>query len=217
MLKIGVIDDHKLIRNSLCMLINTFENINVVLEADNGKNLLEKLLKIPVDVILLDIQMPVMDGFETSQKVSKLYPHIKILILSQLVNKETIYRALDSGAHGYLSKSSHHGELEVAIRKVYTKGHYFDPELGAFLHAAILWNEKSESHNPLKLLNDRDFELIKLVCQGYSSSDIAEKFSLNIRTVETQRRRIVEKTDAKNFLGVIIMGIKHGRLSVDDL
>ena len=133
MLQIGLVDDHRLFRKSLALLISTIDNAEVVLQAGNGKELLEQLESIAVDLVLLDIQMPEMDGFETCKQLRKHYPDIKILIISQLTTRESIHKVMELGANGFFSKDAEPEKLEKAIRDIRAKDYFFDDDLASVI------------------------------------------------------------------------------------
>lgn len=219
MIKVAVTDDHKLVRKSISALINNdFDGIEVMLEAENGLDLLEGLKKIPIDLVLLDIQMPVMDGYETCQILSKSYPEIKVLIVSHLATKESIYKTLNAGAHGYFSKGADPQHLEDAIRGIFNTGFFVEPQLSTMIRDVIFWDKNTvSSEDPLSLLTNREILLITLAAKGLSDEDISEKLSITIRTVQTSRHRIIDKSNARNFLSVILMALKYKYISVEDL
>ncbi len=218
MIKVGIADDHKLVRKSLCALMNSFDDISVALEADNGKILLQKLEETTIDILLLDICMPVMDGFEACKAIAEKYPDIKILIISHLISKESIMKAMQMGAHGYFSKNADPEYLESALRSIHESGFYFEPGISSILNEIILDDKRTgRDDNPLNFLTQKEIKLIKLVCRGFNSEEIANILSINIRTVESYRRRILEKTEARNFTVVILMAIKYRYVEHDSL
>lgn len=221
MLRIGLVDDHKLFRKSLAALIAGFGGITVVLEAENGIELLELLKETDkVDLLLLDIEMSGMNGFETCMHLRKDYPDIKILIVSQLATKESIHSVMELGAHGFFSKNSDPEQLQFAIQSINDKDFYFGQELGYIIKEAILW-EKKKIISPVKLLSNpvsnREIEIIKLASKGFTNSEISGHLFIDIRTVETHRKRIMEKTSSKNFICVILFALRHGIIIIDDL
>lgn len=220
MLRIGIVDDHQLFRKSLSLLVDSFDGAKVVLEAENGLQLFEMLEVISLDLLLLDIQMPQMDGYETCQILRKKYPEIKVLIVSQLATRESIHKVMELGAHGFFSKNSNPEQLELAIINIYEKDFYFGQELGTVLKEAILWqkNYKIDDHIlSTAQISARELDVIKLACREYSSSEIAEKLFISVRTVETHRKRIMEKTQSKNFIGVVLFILKQGLITVEEL
>lgn len=218
MLRIGIVDDHQLFRKSLAYLISTFQNVEVVLEAENGIKLFEILPLVKVDLLLLDIQMPEMDGFETCQILKKKYPKIKILIVSQLSSKESIHKVMEFGVNGFFTKNSDPEQLELAIRNIQKNDFYFGQELGMVLREAILWEKSNTTKRnlPLVTLSGREIDVIQMACKEFNSIEIADKLCINVRTVETHRRRMMDKTNSKNFIGVILFAIKNNYVSIDN-
>ena len=220
MLKVGIVDDHRLFRRSMAMLINSFDGVTVVAEAENGRIFLDQLQDIAVDVVLLDIQMPEMDGYETACVLNDKYPDIKILIVSQLTTKESIHKIMELGADGYFTKNSDPAQLELAIKGLQENGFYFGTELGGVLREAILW-EKSQAAKTKSgarvMFSARELDVIKMASTGMGSSEIAYKLNLTTRTVESHRKRIMEKTEEKNFIGVILYALKNHYLNLNEL
>lgn len=218
MIKVAVVDDHALVRKGIALFIKSLKGVEVLIEAENGQDLLKQIQETHVDIVLLDIQMPVMDGYEACQILVQNFPGVKVLIMSHLVNKESIHKALQAGAHGYFSKGGQPKQMETAIRTIQDKGIYFEPGLNALLHEALLWDKKSGyKGNPLSTLSEQEMRIIHLVCKGYDNAEIADHLSINIRTVETHRTRIIDKTEAKNFTSVILLAIKHDCIPIEDL
>lgn len=219
MLRVGIVDDHLLFRKSMTLLINSFEGMHVEIDAENGKLFLGKLHSQSVDVVLMDIQMPVMDGYETCKRLLSLFPEIKILIVSQLSTRESIHKIMELGAHGYFTKNSNPEQLEQAIRSVHEEGFYFGTELGAVIKEAMLWekNNKLELVHAKELLSDRELQIIKMVCREMKSKEIADELFINIRTVESHRKHIMDKTNAKNFIGVVLYALRYDILTVEEL
>ena len=143
MTRIAIVDDHALFRKGLIMMVSTFEGIDVVLEAADGAQFLEALEKTPVDLVLLDLQMPNMDGYKTCAVLREKHPDIRILIISQQTTRESIHKVMELGAHGYFTKNSDPAQLEFAIQSLKDKGFYFGMELGSVLREAILWDAKN--------------------------------------------------------------------------
>jgi two-component system response regulator DegU len=215
---VAIADDHHLIRKSLALLIGIFDGIEVGLQAENGRDLIEKLEFTPVDVVLLDIQMPILDGFSACSIIRQKFPNSKVLMVSQFTTQESVYRALDAGAHGFVTKSSNPEQLEQAIRDAHTKDFYFDPALGAILHEIIFKDKKlGRSPDPLTTLSDRELEIVRMASQGNGNDEIAAALFIHKRTVETHKKRIMDKVVVKNFTGVILLALKYHYLEVQDL
>ncbi len=218
-IKLALVDDHLLFRRSMSLLINSFEGMQVVVDAAEGNQCLTKLMTTPVDVLLLDIQMPVMDGYETCKQVKSKFPDVKILIVSQLSSRESIHKMMELGAHGYFTKNSNPDQLELAIRNVHEEGFYFGQELALVIKEAMLWENKNAINydEPKDLFSERELQIIKMICKEYKSKEIADKLFINVRTVESHRKNVMDKCNAKNIIGVILFALKNGMITIDEL
>ncbi|AWI26621.1 response regulator transcription factor [Flavobacterium pallidum] len=233
MIKVAIVDDHQLFRKSLVLLVNSFKGVQVVSDSENGKVFIEKLEKTEIkpDIVLLDIEMPEMDGYETCIILRRNFPEIKVLIVSQLTTKESIHKILELGAHGYFTKNSDPGQLQQAIKSLEKTGYYFGMELGSVIREALLWQNRSninveeteveqggqEADKADKNgLSEREIEIIKMTCQEFSNADIAKELCISAKTVEGHKKRILDKTNTKNFIGAIIYAFRNNYLSMDD-
>ena len=221
MIRIALVDDHQLFRKSLVLLIATFDEVDVVFDTDDGTKLLERLENgEQIDVVLLDIQMPIMDGFEICTLLKKSNPDVKILIVSQLTTKEAVHKIMDCGANGFFTKNSPPELLEQAIKGIMNKDYYFDMELAAVVREAILWEKKVQSNfNFTQKINltGREVEIILMACKEMSSIEIGDKLCISTRTVEKHRKRIMEKTESKNFIGVVLYALKCNAIYLEDI
>lgn len=218
MIRVGIVDDHQIFRKSLRALVESLEGTEVVLDAGDGNELLDLLKTKTIDLLLLDIQMPGMNGYTTCSIVRKEYPDVKVLILSQLNSKEAIHKVMEVGAHGFFTKNANPEELENAILSIRHRDYYFGQELGAVLKEALDWDTKQ----PVKKtgspkLTEREMEIIKMACKEHRNDAIADALCISILTVESHRKKILQKTDAKNFLGVLVYALRQGLLTVEDL
>ena len=222
-MNIAIVDDHQLFRKSLALLVNSFEGISVNFQAENGKDFLKKLESNPVDLVLLDIQMPEMDGFETCKILREKYPDLYIIIIiSQLTTKESVHKVMELGAHGFFTKNSNPEQLEEAIKSVRDKGYYFGNELGSILRDALLWEKNAnqsttEFMNPDVSFTSREIDIIKLAAKEYSSREIADELNIAQRTVETHRRHLMEKTESKNIIGVVVYALKYNLVKLNEI
>jgi len=213
-IKLGIIDDHKIFRNGLKATLEDCENLDLILEASNGKELVGLLVDKLPDVLLMDIKMPEMDGIQTATYVHQHYKHIKILALSMFNEDKYIVDMMKAGASGYLLKNAEPEEIIEAISTVYHKGFYFNEHLSITLIKQLVVNDHADQANNKADLNEREIEVLKLVCQECSNQEIADKIFLSVRTVEGYRARLFEKTNSKNLVGLVIYAIKRGIISV---
>lgn len=210
--KISVVitDDHNLFRKGLNALLSDFSFVGEINEAGNGKELLDLLheLEEKPDLILLDLNMPVMDGEEVLPKIKELYPDIKIVILSMEDDIQMVSFLIDQGINGYLLKNADPDELELALKKVLKNDFYFSSSLSG----AVLSNLKSITNNTdekTPQLTSREEEVLKLICEELTASEIGEKLSISARTVEGYKRKLLEKTGTKNMAGLVVFAIKN--------
>lgn len=214
-IRLAIADDHKIFRNGLKATLEDNADFDLVLEASNGKQLIAQLATVKPDVILMDIKMPEMDGIQTTAIVKQHYPQIKVLALSMFNEDKYIVDMMKAGASGYLLKNAEPEEITEAISTVYYRDYYFNEHLSVTLikQLAINQNQANAGHS-LADFNDREIEVLKLVCQECSNQEIADKICLSVRTVEGYRARLFEKTKSKNLVGLVIFAIKAGLINV---
>ena len=218
MIKIAIVDDHQLFRKSLSLLISTFDGIEVTYDTDDGFDFLEVAKNASFDVLLLDIQMPILNGYEVCSRLKLINSKIKILIISQLSSKEVVHQIMACGANGFFTKNSPPELLEQAIKSVIEKDYYFDMELASVVREAILWEKKSDYNLDCEItLTSREIEIIKMVGLEMSSKEIGDALFISNRTVEKHRIRIMEKTNSKNFIGVVLFALRANLIQLTDL
>jgi DNA-binding NarL/FixJ family response regulator len=205
--KVIIVDDHTLFRNGLRILINTMEEYQVVGEASNGKQFLELLENDVPDLVLLDINMPVMDGIEAATIAQKLYPHLKIITLSMYGEEDYYYKMVNAGVKGFVLKNSDIKEVKTALDVVFDGGSFFSSELLQNLVNSLKSSSKSkEIHAEL---SEREMEILILICQGLSNQEIGDKLFISKRTVDKHRANILEKSESKNTAQLVVYAIKN--------
>ncbi len=215
-LKIIICDDHKIFRNGVKSLLE-HENIGTVIaEADNGNEFLDIIDKHKPDVVLMDIDMPVLDGIETTKRAIKRHPDLKILTLSMFGDERHYREMINAGAKGFILKSSDIQELELAIKTIARGESYFSNEL---LRRIIVKmgnaDINADSVKELKInLKEREMQVLKNVCSGLSTNEIADKISLSPKTVEFYRTQLLSKTKTKNAVSLVIFAIKHKLIEI---
>ena len=215
MANIVLTDDHVLLRNGLASLVKSLGH-EVYFEANNGKDLIAKLNpeKIP-DIILLDINMHEMDGYETASWLKENHPEIKVLALTMYDNENAIIRMLNCGAKGYILKDSDPDELELAIDSMMAKGHYYTEMVNNKLLIAL--GKQEEEKNELKILlnlNDKEKHFLELCCTELTYKEIAEKMFISHRTVDNYRDVLFEKLHLKTRVGLVMFAIKNGIVTI---
>jgi len=211
MTKVALVDDHQLFRKSLSLLLESFEGVTVVYETDNGLLFLKYLEECKIDVLFLDLEMPLMHGFNVCKQAKLIDPSLKVIILSQLTSKEAVHQVMEIGANGYFTKNSSPEMLENAIQNVMDKDYYFDMALSLVISEAMLWKNRQPmfSETQSAYLTPKEIEIIKLATQEKCSKEIADVLNISPRTVEKHRNHIMEKTKSKNFIGVILFALKN--------
>jgi DNA-binding NarL/FixJ family response regulator len=205
--KVIIVDDHTLFRNGLRILLNTLEDYQVVAEAANGKQFIDLLEKSVPDLVLLDINMPVMDGIEAATIAQKLYPDLKIITLSMYGEEDYYYKMVNAGVKGFVLKNSDIKEVKTALDVVYEGGSFFSSELLQNLVNSLKSSSKSkESHAEL---SEREMEILILICQGLSNQEIGDKLFISKRTVDKHRANILEKSESKNTAQLVVYAIKN--------
>jgi DNA-binding NarL/FixJ family response regulator len=214
--KIALTDDHVMLRNGLASLLEDLD-YEVLFEADNGKDFLEKLKlhQLP-EVVLMDINMPQMDGYETTLWLKQNHPHIKVLALSMYDDENSIIRMLKSGAKGYILKDSDPSELKAALHALLTKGFYHSELVtGKLIHTINHLDEPEHSSVKDVLgLNDRELEFLKLVCTEMTYKEIAAQMCLSPRTIDGYRDALFEKLGLKSRVGLVLFAIKNAIVTV---
>jgi two-component system, NarL family, invasion response regulator UvrY len=210
MAKLILVDDHILLRNGLANLLKD-NGHEILLQADNGKDLIKQLSpeKLP-DVILLDINMPEMDGYDTAKWIRSRYPSIKILALSMHDEEASILRMLRNGAKGYILKDSDPKELNAAINSLVQKGYYHSEIVSGKLMGMINMIDHETGFKLGLKLNDREIEFLKYACMDLNYKEIADKMALSPRTVDGYRDTLYEKLRLKTRIGLVLFALKNG-------
>lgn len=213
---VALADDHTLLRNGLANLINTFEGFEVIFQAGNGQELVDAISanNIP-EIVLMDINMPKMDGYETTQWLKKNHPSIKVLALSMYDNETAIIRMMRSGAKGYILKDTEPSELKTALHSLLTKGyHYSELVTGHLINSLNKIDGDTESQTAFNL-NDREIEFLKHCCSEMSYKEIADAMGVSPRTVDNYRDSLFQRLNIKSRVGLVLFAIKHGISNVD--
>ncbi|WP_187264136.1 response regulator transcription factor [Pontibacter beigongshangensis] len=220
MIKVILTDDHKIVRDGIKALLHNDAAIHVVGEASNGDELLKLLEEVMPHVVLLDLNMPGRDGFETTKYLKQHYPDVKVLVLSMLDHVSYVNRVIELGASGYILKSSGKEELSAAIRLVASGNMYICSYVAMELlkkvgHHTTYSTPVSTARKDKKYkdISKRELEVLSLIGEGYTNAEIAEKLFTSKRTIETHRQNLLEKTQTKNTATLIKYALQNNIIS----
>lgn len=207
---VALADDHALIRNGLAGLINTFDGYNVLFQAGNGQEFIDALKPNTLpDLVLMDINMPKKDGYETTLWLKQHHPDIKVLALSMYDNESAIIRMLKCGARGYILKDAEPADLKRALDDIIKKGFFYsDLVTGHLIHTMQKMDDSAEIRTTFNL-SDREVEFLKLICTELTYKEIADKMFVSPRTVDGYRDALCDKLDVKTRVGLVIYAIKN--------
>lgn len=215
-IKIILADDHRLFREGIKSLLSSAENIEIVGEVSTGKDLICLLENLKADIIFTDISMPDLSGIEATKIISEKYPLINIIILSMYINEEYIIDAIKAGAKGYLHKDTSREELLTAISHVMNGEEYYNKDISDIVFKSYVNKTKIKSRivNTKTKLTEREFEIIKLVAEGYMNKEISDKLNISIRTVDTHKSNIFQKLKLKSSIDIVKYAIKNGIVKI---
>ncbi len=200
-----LVDDHQIVMNGIKSLLAQIPAYTVKGEALNGAEALDILAVLKIDLVLMDIDMPVMNGIEATKKIKEQFPNVKIIMLTMHDEKAMIKNLLEIGADGYLLKNSSLAELHTAIESVYIGKQFLSEDVNSALMAPDV-----DKSGALSELTDREIEIIKLIAEGLSNKEIADKLFISHRTVDTHRTNMMNKLGLHNVAGIVRFAISNG-------
>ena len=204
-MKVIIVEDHEIFREGLKRVISEMDDVELAGEAENGAVFLEMLKKISPDVVLMDIQMPVMDGLEATEKALRMDPSLKILVISMFGEEEYVYSMVEKGVSGFILKTSGILDLERAIKKIAIGQQYYSEEIMGLLVKKV----RSVDYVEKVSFTDREMEVLRMLCRGLSNNDIADKLFMSVRTVEGYRNKLLQKTGSSNVINLVIYALKN--------
>ena len=213
LIRLALVDDQKLFRQSLAMLISPIPDFRLLIEAENAADLLQQLIHVPTlpDIILMDMEMPGKDGIELRDILQKHYPQIRILVLSVHGNPRLIAHMIESGCSGYLLKNCDKEELITAIHSVAGSGFYINAEALKAIRAAAESKTRQVVglHPAIDTLSPREKEILQLICKEYTNAEIAKELFISVRTVEGHRNNLLLKTGCRNTAGLVLFAMRN--------
>ena len=210
-IRIHLVDDHSLFREGLKFLLSNCDFVSEIEESENGRTFLGKLEKSIPDLVLMDIQMPEIDGITASRMALEKYPDLKIIALSMFAEEEYYTKMIDVGVKGFLLKNSQFEDVQKAIVEVSEGNNFFSQEI---LDRIIANMYKKKTEKPILDLTEREIEVLYNICKGMSNQEIADLLCISKRTVDKHRENLLLKTGAKNTAGLVVYAIKNGIFEV---
>ena len=210
-IRVAIADDHMLFRAGVKTALSMKKDIRMVAEADNGMQLLNLLKHITPDVVLLDIQIPIMDGIATLPEIKKLYPEIKVVMLTMHNDHSMISKLMELGANAYLTKNSDSEVIYEAVKTVHEQEYFFNQLTNKALIDGLRLKRQAEAITPTEAkLSDKEVTILRLICEEKSTKEIADMVDLSPRTVEAIRDKLKTKTGAKSMAGLVMYAVKSG-------
>lgn len=211
-IKIAIAEDQSIFRNGLMKLLNDSMGFDVVLSVENGRKLIDALETVPVHVALIDFRMPEMNGIEATKMIREQYPNVKVLLLSMYDSAEFVEMAIENGANGYLSKDDDASEIEKAVLSVYETGYYLNDRTSKMFIAKMMHSGKVQPsfRENKEAFTDSELAILDLICQEWTTQEIADKLFKSKRTIESARTLMMQKVGARNMVGLVMYAIQNG-------
>ncbi len=214
-IRVLIADDHALMRDGIRALLHTVEDVEVVGEASDGAQVLQKVAELSPDVVLLDVAMPGLGGLEVTPEIRKTCPTARILVLTQYDNREYVFRFLKMGVAGYVLKKAAGTELVLAIRAVYRGERFLDPSIaGVVIDGYLQKGEAGRADDAYSTLTEREQQVLKLIAEGHTNREIAELLSISAKTAMAHRANIMGKLDIHNRSELIKYAIRKGLIDL---
>lgn len=217
-IRVAVVDDHQLVRTGLIQMIHSLPGFEVVLEAGNGKEFQDKIQRLsPPEIILLDIQMPIMDGYETALWIHTHLPLARVLVVSMIIRETAVIRMLQLGVYGFLSKDATLEDLQHALICISEKKYYVNELAGTRMFHFIAEHPHKNTMSETPEITDREFIFLRRCCSELTYRQIADSMQVSPRTIDTYRDHLFEKLQVKSRVGLVIYALRSGLIQVDDL
>lgn len=206
MIKLILADDHHLVRQGFRALLESLDSVEIVGEAANGQQVIDLLRGGKhAQIVLMDAEMPILDGLAATEQIMRDFLGVRVIMLTMLNTKEIIQKAVEKGVKGFLFKNASKHELSEAIRRVAEGETYFASEVASVLLSAT----KPTTNGILEQLSEREIEILKLVAEGFSSTEIGDKLFISPRTVDTHRNNLIQKLNVHGIVGLVRFAIQH--------
>ena len=214
-IRVLVVDDHTVVRDGICALLALAGDIEVVGEADNGREALDRVRELVPDVVLMDVAMPTMDGLEATRRIHREFPQTKVLALSQYDDREYVFSIVEAGAQGFISKTAASSELVSGIRAVHRGDSFLSPSVAKLLVQHYQAGASvRKRQDPYSQLTGREREILKLLAEGYTSQEIADTLIISPKTVEGHKTNLMSKLDIHNCIDLVKYALRKGIITV---
>ena len=214
-IRIAIAEDHLILRETMVDYFSREDSIKIVLDVGNGSELLNGLKKVKVDIVLLDLNMPILNGWQTLKLLGIRYPSVRVIILSMHSSDAYRIEAIKLGARSFLNKECSSETLVDAIYAVYEEGFYFNKETSKALRSRIVNRDFEKIRIVNESLTERELQIVELICDGKTNKEISDLISLSKRTIESHRRTISIKTECGNVARLVVHAIKHGHYLIE--
>ncbi|GAB1445641.1 MAG: response regulator transcription factor [Cyclobacteriaceae bacterium] len=211
-INVCIVDDHNLFRKAMVRLLKTFRKVGEVWEVQHGKELIQLLGKQKPDVILLDLEMPIMNGVETAEYIIPKYPDLKIIVLTQHNSEKFMLHMLEMGVHSFLLKNTNPDELERAILSVYEKDFYHNDLISSVMRKSISLRSEKPLFSKMAELSEREKEIFGLICEEHSLKEISVRLNISEKTIHSHKAHIQQKLGVRNTVGMIKFAYENGLL-----
>lgn len=216
MIRVLLTEDHTIVREGLCSLLENEAGIEVIGEAENGREAIDKVQQLHPDVVLMDISMPDLNGLEATRQIKQQFPEVKVLILTMHADEEYVFQILKTGASGYVVKQTAFEELVQAIKTAYQGHSFLSPLISqTVIEGYIRQAGTTTEENSYDILTNREREVLQLIAEGHSTRDIAERLYISVKTVETHRSHLMEKLDLHSTAELVKYAIRKGVIRSD--
>jgi len=213
-IRIIIADDHEIVRNGLCSLIEKEPDFEVIAEADNGRTAVRIVLELAPEVVIMDIAMPDMNGIEAARQIIAALPNTRVIALSMHAERRYVMEMLKAGASGYILKDNAYEELSRAIRTTLTNRTYLSPQISEIVIGDYVKQLQLVNDSVFSLLSPREREVLQLLAEGHSTARIADRLCISVKTVETYRQHIMEKLNIRNIADLTKYAIREGLTSL---
>ncbi len=214
-IRVLVVDDHTIVRDGICALLALAADMEVVGEAANGREALDRVKELAPDVVIMDIAMPLLGGMEATRRIRKEFPRTKVLALTQYSDKEYVLPVIEAGAHGFISKTAASSELAVGIRSVYRGDSFLSPSVAKLLVENVQQGGAfQDRRDPYDQLTGREREVLKLLAEGHTTQAIADILVISPKTVEGYKTSLMDKLDIHNRVDLVKYALRKGIITV---